>query len=139
MNVKSLVRIRGRAAASIEDAAESVSEAAGRLTQEARDQFREQVGEAREQFADRVAKARRDLADRIDPDPIPRRLRRWLLLGAVLGAAVAAAAVVWGRRSRRSQEIFFDASENGQGPANDEPESSTMRAAADSRNGGSAP
>jgi hypothetical protein len=125
MNMKSLVRTRGRVASSIEDAAETVGDAVVRLSEE-----------AREEFVDKVAKARRELADRIDPDPIPRRLRRWLLLGAVLGAAVAAAAVLWSRRSRRREDIFFDASENGQPPSEADGPDSSIGAGANSRNGG---
>lgn len=125
MNMKNLVRARGRVASSIEDAAETVGDAVVRLSEE-----------AREEFVDKVSKARRELADRIDPDPLPRRLRRWLLLGAVLGAAVAAAAVLWSRRSRRREDIFFDASENGQPPSEADGPDHSIGAGANSRNGG---
>jgi len=125
MNVKSLVRTRGGVASTIEDAAETVGDAVVRLSEE-----------AREDFVDKVTKARRELADRIDPDPIPRRLRRWLVWGALFGATVAAAAVLWGRRSRRREDIFFDASENGQPRVEGDGPDSSIDAGANSRNGG---
>jgi surfactin synthase thioesterase subunit len=125
MNMKSLMRTRGRVASTIEDAAETVGDAVVRLSEE-----------AREEFVDKVTKARRELADRIDPAPIPRRLRRWLVLGAVLGAAVAAAVVLWSRRSRRREDIFFDASENGQPPTEADGPDRSIDAGANSRNGG---
>jgi hypothetical protein len=64
------------------------------------------VTEAAEELADRAATqvgatvtaARRDLADRIDPDPVPRRGLRLLVLGLLV---TTVSAVVWAVLARR--------------------------------------
>ena len=63
----------------------------------------EAVSDAAEDLGDRVGTqvtaVRRDLADRIDPDPVPRRGLRLLVLGL---AVTTVSAVVWAVLSRRS-------------------------------------
>ncbi len=125
MNMKSLVRTRRRVESAIDDAVESVGGAAMRLTDEARDQF-----------VEKVTKARRELADRIDPDPVPRRLRRWLLLGGLACGVAAAAAVVAGRLTRRRSTPEIDISENGHRPTELEQPDTIDSGSARSSNGG---
>jgi hypothetical protein len=84
---------------------DSADVAAARLKRSAHDVL-DAVTEAAEELADRAATqvgarvtaARRDLADRIDPDPVPRRGLRLLVLGLLV---TTVSAVVWAVLARR--------------------------------------
>ena len=84
---------------------DSADVAAARLKRGAHDVL-DAVTAAAEELADRAATqvgatvtaARRDLADRIDPDPVPRRGLRLLVLGLLV---TTVSAVVWAVLARR--------------------------------------
>lgn len=84
---------------------DSADVAAARLKRGAHDVL-DAVTEAAEELADRAATqvgatvtaARRDLAHRIDPDPVPRRGLRLLVLGLLV---TTVSAVVWAVLARR--------------------------------------
>jgi hypothetical protein len=95
MNTEVLSRFRGR----VQDMGEQAMEAAE---------------QAQDDLVDRVLALRRALADRIDPDPAPRRLRRWMVVGSavILIGVFASAMLAW--RHRRLQDAV---SSNGQHPS----------------------
>jgi hypothetical protein len=59
-----------------------------------------------DQVTTQVTAARRDLADRIDPDPVPRRGLRLLVLGLLV---TTVSAVVWAVLARRGTNPWTEA------------------------------
>jgi len=77
------------------------------------EQALEAAEQVQDELADRVTELRRNLADRIDPEPSPRRLRRWLLIGGlVLALGILVGALGAWRNRRVEQEMLS----NGQHP-----------------------
>jgi hypothetical protein len=65
------------------------------------DTVAEAAGGLGDQVTAQVTAARRDLADRIDPDPVPRRGLRLLVLGLLV---TTVSAVVWAVLARRGTD-----------------------------------
>jgi hypothetical protein len=90
-------------------ASDTADVAVARLRRGAHDVFdtvTDAAGELGDQVAAQVTAARRDLADRIDPDPVPRRGLRLLVLGLLV---TTVSAVVWAVLARRTEAAWTDA------------------------------
>ncbi len=80
------------------------------------EQALEAAEQVQDELSDKVTELRRNLADRIDPEPAPRRLRRWLLVGGLVLALglVAGALTAW--RNRQAEREMLS---NGQHPSSE--------------------